>query len=314
VGELALTTLRSIADHVEEIDRLQSQTVRLIRRVQAMVRLTDQFENELIEIRRLFENNGDVSQIGLVLLDLVSGLQEIDRDIRKMQELANLYGGRVPKAVLDEELGLLGKLSDHVIAFQDLVAHMVELLKLLREVGDGLKGVPSGAIDLHQPLAKKKIRAVMGRRIRVEVSLEREPGPILGIPIHLWQVVLNLTRNAREAMKGVQGHRSLLVATRRISLSYEEAASLQADLIRPAAVAGEFMILRIQDTGPGIPADVLPHIFDVSFSGKGSSGLGLSVVLKIIRDLGGFITVETSTEGATGTTFSLYFPRSHSVA
>ena len=65
--------------------------------------------------------------------------------------------------------------------------------------------------------------------------------------------------------------------------------------------------MQVRDTGSGIPADVLPNIFDPLFSTKTlGTGLGLAVVSRVAQQHGGLIHCE-STAGA-GTTFDLYFP------
>jgi CheY-like chemotaxis protein len=70
------------------------------------------------------------------------------------------------------------------------------------------------------------------------------------------------------------------------------------------------MMLKILDDGPGIPSHVLPRIFDPSFSGKNSTGLGLAVTLQIVQTMGGFVAVKTSTDPRNhGTVFSIFFPR-----
>jgi signal transduction histidine kinase len=70
------------------------------------------------------------------------------------------------------------------------------------------------------------------------------------------------------------------------------------------------IIVKIADTGTGIPAYVLPHIFDFAFSTKGNqgSGLGLSVSKDIIEASGGKIAVQTET--GRGTEFSIWLPHS----
>jgi two-component system NtrC family sensor kinase len=73
---------------------------------------------------------------------------------------------------------------------------------------------------------------------------------------------------------------------------------------------GEFVAIRVADTGAGIPADVLPHVFEPFFTtkdvGKGT-GLGLSQVYGFAKQSGGTATI-TSTVGR-GTVITLYLPR-----
>jgi CheY-like chemotaxis protein len=73
--------------------------------------------------------------------------------------------------------------------------------------------------------------------------------------------------------------------------------------------SGEYVVLRVEDSGPGIPADVLDRIFEPFYStkvmGKSGSGLGLSVIWNTMEDHNGRVTVASSDKG---TCFHLYFP------
>jgi signal transduction histidine kinase len=131
------------------------------------------------------------------------------------------------------------------------------------------------------------------RKYRVQVELQVEPAPLaLACGNQIQQVLLNLLTNARQAMPN-GGRVTIRVA--------------------PDAAAGT-VDLSIRDTGSGIPADQLPHIFDRYFttkhgpdeSGKGGTGVGLSMCREIIEQHQGRIRVE-STVGI-GTAFTLKLP------
>ena len=104
----------------------------------------------------------------------------------------------------------------------------------------------------------------------------------------LQQVLLNLITNAKQAMADVSGERRLRIATH--------------------AGSPERVEIRVEDTGAGIPPDVLPKIFDPFVSTKGASGtgLGLSIAYGIVREHEGLITVES--QPARGTVFTIDLP------
>ena len=124
------------------------------------------------------------------------------------------------------------------------------------------------------------------QNVRITLALGDGLPPILIDPGHLQQVVLNLVLNAVDAMeeKG-----ELTVATEQFRPRHE-------------------VLIRIRDTGKGIPKDILPMVFEPFFTtkevGKGT-GLGLAIVHGIVTRAGGRVEVNTS---AGGTTFTVQFP------
>ena len=105
----------------------------------------------------------------------------------------------------------------------------------------------------------------------------------------LGQVFLNLIVNAAQAMpEGRSEENEIVVSTR-----------LEADRV----------IIEVRDTGAGIPAENRARIFDAFFTTKGvgeGSGLGLAICYRIVKDIGGDLTVES--ELGVGTTFKVSLP------
>ncbi len=115
------------------------------------------------------------------------------------------------------------------------------------------------------------------------------------------QVLMNLFINAIDAM--ADG------GTLTISLSETnvDTETLEKHQVSPAS---QYVKLDVSDTGAGIDKSTVDHIFEAFFTTKGSeqgTGLGLSVVDRIVKGLSGFITVESAREQ--GTTFSVYLPQ-----
>jgi len=120
-------------------------------------------------------------------------------------------------------------------------------------------------------------------RIVLEKNLAAGLPQIAGSPNHLEQVLVNLLTNAREAMVGGG---TVLVESRR---------------------AHEMIEIRVMDTGPGIPPEVMARIFDPFFTTKEEgTGLGLSISYGIVREHGGTITIESRPGG--GSTFIIQLP------
>ncbi len=142
---------------------------------------------------------------------------------------------------------------------------------------------------------------LLGGQVRLVLDLET-PGRMVRVdPTQLDQVLINLAVNARDAM--ADGG-TLTLRSGHINLY--RPLTLGEETIPP----GRYVMIEVQDTGIGIPADVLPRIFDPFFTTRrerGGNGLGLSTVHGIVRQSDGFLAVE-STPGQ-GSRFRIYLPR-----
>ena len=141
---------------------------------------------------------------------------------------------------------------------------------------------------------------LLGPDVRVETRLADSPLPMLGDPGQVEQAVVNLAVNARDAMpSGGQ----LVLATSMETVD-EQAARTQMPM-----PAGEYVALRVSDTGHGMSRETQTRIFEPFFTtkdvGKGT-GLGLSMVYSTLKQSGGFVFVDSEIDR--GTTFRLYFP------
>ena len=141
---------------------------------------------------------------------------------------------------------------------------------------------------------------LLGADIEVHSRIGASVPPILGDPGQIEQAIINLAVNARDAMPN--GGRLVLETL------VEEIDEVAARTRLPMP-AGRYTVLRVSDTGHGMSRDTQSRIFEPFFTtkevGKGT-GLGLSMVYGTLKQIGGFIFVESET--GHGTTFSLYFP------
>jgi PAS domain S-box-containing protein len=120
-------------------------------------------------------------------------------------------------------------------------------------------------------------------------------------PIQLQQVLLNLSINARDAIPG-KGSLTFRVETR--EFTRRDAAAMPWEM-----APGHYAVLSVEDTGTGIPPEILDRIFEPFFTTKPEgqgTGLGLSMVYGMMKQSRGFVTVES--EVGKGSTFRLIFP------
>ncbi len=164
-----------------------------------------------------------------------------------------------------------------------------------------LNAVQETLVCLARDLSKDGITLTL--EVAAELSVSINAG-------HLQQVLMNLIVNARSAMLARSGNGG--------------GGGIKRIAIR-AARRGQMVDIVVQDTGPGIPPDVLPHIFEPFFSTKkgedaqspaleladdsvprGGTGLGLTICQELIRAAGGSIRVES--QPGSGTTFTIELP------
>lgn len=139
------------------------------------------------------------------------------------------------------------------------------------------------------------------RHIKINIDLDRNLVPINGSASHLSKVIMNLIVNAFDAMPNGG---TVEIAT---SQQYVKKLLGGYDKVSP----GDYVLLRVRDTGIGIAPECLDKIFEPYYSKKkmgatSGSGLGLSVVYGITKDHKGYYDI-SSTVGE-GTEFILYFP------
>jgi len=136
--------------------------------------------------------------------------------------------------------------------------------------------------------------------VNVRTDLETDLLNILGSPAHLSKIVMNLVSNAAEAMP--EGGE--------ISISTENQYIDRPVTGYDRVKEGDYVILRVSDTGVGISKKDRERIFEPFYTkkvmGRSGTGLGMTVVWGTVKDHKGYIDIE-STKGK-GTTFTLYFP------
>jgi signal transduction histidine kinase len=146
----------------------------------------------------------------------------------------------------------------------------------------------------------KLLRRLVEENIELTLDCRRGLGRIRADSGYIWQVLMNLVVNARDAM--IDGGR-LVVQTGSLTVGD---ASPQAQTGIPL---GDYITLSVSDTGTGMTDEVKARLFEPFFTtkpaGKGT-GLGLATCRTIVQQSGGYIEVDSVL--ARGTTFRIYFP------
>ena len=266
------------------------------------------------------ETGQPVRMVG-AMIDLSERVKLEDQVIRaqRMQAIGQLAGGVAHDfnnilTVIECNAFLLQRDADEeertqhieeIILAVDRAASLTRQLLLVSRKQQAMRRVPVKLQDVVDRMSQM-LRRLIGDQIDLQIVNDPSLQPVDADVSMIEQVVLNLAINARDAMN--RGGK-LSLETRAIRL--DGPITVFGSQLAP----GPYAMLLVHDTGSGIPADLMPKIFDAFFTtketGKGT-GLGLSTVHAIIRQHGGAVDVE-STVGL-GSTFVVYLPASRSPA
>jgi len=140
----------------------------------------------------------------------------------------------------------------------------------------------------------------LGEPVELVTSLGEGLGPVHADPRQLQQVLLNVAVNARDAMPWGG---KLTIQTTSVQVSEAQAGD------REGLTPGEFVCLKVIDTGKGIPAEILDRVFEPFFTTKPErqgTGLGLATVYGLIKQAAGHTWI--SSEPGSGTTVTVLLP------
>ncbi|MVO18414.1 hybrid sensor histidine kinase/response regulator [Parasedimentitalea huanghaiensis] len=260
----------------------------------------------------LIADNGSIQNFIAVGEDITEKRHARDQVVRaqKLEAVGQLSGGiahdfnnilttiigasHLASLDADEGSDLAGEIEQIDIAAhraQDLVRELLSFAR--REPGQ------PQPVDLSEITDEvtRLLRASMPPTVQSNCD-SSGPMVVLGDPTHLHQIVMNLCKNAGEAIGSDEGL---------ISVGFAPVKPPQGLIQR----ADGWVLLTVRDNGPGMSEDTRTRLFEPFFTtkpmGKGA-GLGLAVVYGLVEEMGGLITVDSAL--GEGTCFSIYLPAS----
>ncbi len=252
----------------------------------------------------------------VILIRDVTREREVQQRIQQQERLAAI--GQLAAGIAHDFNNIL----QGIIGFANLLARRDDLpdevrrrLKLIVEQGERGARLVRQVLDFsrstvphRRPLELDDIvrevvywlRETFPEHVQIVHEIGEGPFTVNADPTQMQQVLTNLAMNARDAMPegGV-----LRIQLEAITFTPGDPLPL------PDMSPGPWVVLRVSDTGTGIPPDILPHIFEPFFTTKDVDkgvGLGLAQVYGIIQQHEGIIDVETQV--GRGTTFIVYLP------
>lgn len=272
--------------------------------------------NVSVTISPLKDNNNKVIGASKIVRDVTEN-KRLEKQLRQSQKMSAI--GQLSGGIAHDFNNLLGIIIGNLDLLERNIAGNEEALKRTQVA---LKAATRGAdltkrlltFSRQQSLAPKAVdlnlsvhnltemaSQILGNNIKIITDLDTTLPPVFADITELESALLNLIVNARDAMPNGG---KLVISTKLRNID-DQYPSVQINEMP----SGSYAAISVTDTGSGIPADVLEHVYEPFFTtkerGKGT-GMGLSMVYGFAKQSGG--TVKIYSEVGHGTTVTIYLP------
>ncbi|UCD25326.1 MAG: response regulator, partial [Gemmatimonadota bacterium] len=266
--------------------------------------------------RPVRDDSGNVQYFEMIAEDVTERrmLEDQLRQVQKMEAIGQLTGGiahdfnnlltvisanaEIVAESLPEDLyQLRGDVEDLLAAAERGTALVKKLLGFGRQAMLDMQ--PVDLVKLVSDTAAM-VRRIVPENIEMDIVPSGQVSSIMGDPLAIEQILLNLATNARDAMPE-GGALRIEIADQRVDQDFS--------MLHPGLKPGLYACVTVSDTGIGMSTDTKEHIFEPFFTKKPhglGTGLGMAMVYGLVKQLSGYVNVVS--EPHTGTTVRLYFP------
>jgi len=276
---------------------LATQLLRPVREMtEAAGRLAQGDLSERVPVR----GNDELAKLGRTFNFMAGSLQQAE-EVRRAMTADIAHELRTPLAVQRANLealqdGIYPLTRENLVPMLEqnrLLSHLVDDLRTLALADAGqltLERTPTNLVGLTQRVVERFQPQAAGQEVRLEMVTRMVQLPSLNLdPMRVEQILINLLSNA---LRFTPRDGSIRVGV---------------------TARGDAVEVSVQDSGPGIPAEALPYIFERFYRSDkararegGGSGLGLAIARQLARAHGGELTAENTAEG--GAVFRLRLP------
>lgn len=241
------------------------------------------------QLQKQFQHAQKMEAVGQLAAGIAHDFNNILMGISSFAELLHVMSASEPKKQA---------YTQQILAASARAAELVEQLLVF----SAKRSSKAERVNLVRTLQESNnlLRQILGPKCELKMNLCAGSCNVIGDPVQLQQVILNLASNARDAMSSG--------GTFRVSVA-------KINLLKPKEnqnvmiPAGSYALLTFSDSGAGIKPELINRIFEPFFTTKPTgegTGLGLAMVYGIVKQCGGYIFVES--EQGSGTVFRLFLP------